>query len=255
MNRLFIIFISLLLSISTYAQPNVNKKDEQGRKTGKWLSYYPGGKKKYEGTFRDGYEIGTFKYWTGNGILKSELSYSQKGEYADAKIYYNNGIVQAEGRFHNRKKDSIWNYYTKIPHILQKEEGYKDGVKHGPWRVYYRNGQLSSEIYWKDGKRDGEWNDYYEDGVPHVKAHFKDGKLEGEYKLFSTDSVLIKKGVYVDGKMEGVWKIYDDNGDLSRKERFTKGVMQEEANFSKGKLTSYKNYTRIKFKDDFKDAK
>ena len=75
MRSLFIIFISVLLSFSVYAQPNVNKTDDQGRKTGKWLSYYPGGKKKYEGDFRDGYEIGTFKYWTGNGILTSELMY------------------------------------------------------------------------------------------------------------------------------------------------------------------------------------
>jgi len=254
MRAVFLIIFSFILSFNINAQPNVNKLDDQGRKTGKWLSYHPGGKKKYEGTFREGYEIGTFKFWNGNGQLTTELIYSQKGEYADAKMFYNNGLVKAEGRFHNKKKDGLWKFYFKLPHDLQKEESYKDGKKDGVWRIYYRDGKLSSEIYWKDGIRDGSWNDFFENGEPHVEASFKNGVLDGSYTTYFIGTVISKEGEYVNGNMDGIWRIYDERGVLIKKERYHEGFLQEEAFFANGKLTDYKSYSVTKFNNDIKNA-
>jgi antitoxin component YwqK of YwqJK toxin-antitoxin module len=254
MRALFLVLFSFILSFNIIAQPNVNKLDDQGRKTGKWLSYYPGGKKKYEGTFKDGYEIGTFKFYNGNGQLISELLYSQKGEYASARMFYTNGIVKAEGRFHNRKKDGVWKYYSKLPHVLYKEESYKDGKKDGPWRVYYPSGKLSSEIYWKNDLRHGSWNDFFENGDPHIEATFENGLLEGTYTAYFVGTIVAKEGEYVNGKMDGIWRIYNEKAELVKKERYSNGFLQEEAFFANGKLIDYKSSTTTKFNDDFKDA-
>ena len=254
MRGLIILFFSFLLSFSTYSQPNVNKLDEQGRKTGKWLSYHTGGKKKYEGNFREGYEIGTFKFWNGLGQLTSELIYSQKGEHADAKVFYSNGIIKAEGRFHKRKKDGVWKFYSRSPHKVTKEESYKDGIKDGRWRIYYRSGGLSSEIFWENGLRHGSWNDFFESGNPHIEATFEKGQLDGTYTAYFKDSIIAKEGEYLKGKMQGVWRIYNEKGQLIRKERFQEGFLQEEANFSNGKLTDYNSFSVTKFNDGFKDA-
>jgi len=254
MRAVLLILLSFIISLNINAQPNVNKLDEQGRKTGKWLGYHPGGKKKYEGNFYEGYEIGTFKFWNGNGQLITELVYSEKGEYADAKIYYNNKSVKAKGRFHNKKKDGLWKYYFKLPHTLQKEESYKDGVKHGVWRIYYRSGKLSSEIYWKNGVREGPWNDFFENGDPHVKAFFKNGGLDGTYTSYFIGGIISKKGQYLNGKMEGIWKIYDEQGNLIKKERYHEGFLQEEAFFKDGKLSDYKSYSVTKFNNEIKNA-
>ena len=254
MRGIFLFLFTLTFSLSTIAQASVNQTDSQGRKTGKWLDYHPNGKKRYEGNFREGYEIGTFKFWNGTGQLVSELMYSQKGEYADAKIYYGNKLVRAEGRFHNKKKDGLWKFYSKSPHVLKKEESYKNGVKDGPWHIYFGNGKLASEIFWKDGKRNGPWNDFFENGNPHVEATFENGVLEGDYVVFFIGEIIAKEGEYVKGKMNGIWLIYDDKAQIIKKERYSNGFLQEEVFFTNGKLSSYKSYTRTKFNDDFKNG-
>ncbi|RUA30273.1 MAG: hypothetical protein DSY76_02625 [Bacteroidetes bacterium] len=255
MRTLYFIIFSLIFSLSSFAQSNTNQKDSQGRKTGKWVDYHPNGKKRYEGTFKEGYEVGTFKYWNGNGQLTTELLYSQKGEYASIRIYYVGGVVKVEGHYHKRLKDGLWKYYNKSPHILIKEESYKDGKKDGPWRVYYRNGNLTSELYWKDDKRHGTWKDFFENGDPHVEGTFKNGKLDGEYKVYFIGNIVEKKGNYVDGKMNGIWYFYNEKGELIKKERYDHGFLQQSATFENGKVVEKENRTRTKFDDSFYEAK
>ncbi|MCK5856196.1 MAG: toxin-antitoxin system YwqK family antitoxin [Bacteroidales bacterium] len=251
MRVLSLIIFSLLFNLSSFAQSNVNKKDDQGRKTGKWLDYHPNGKKRYEGNFREGYEIGTFKFWNGNGQLISELLYSQKGENATARIFYSGGVVKAEGNYHKRKKDGVWKYYSKSPHVLKKEESYKNGQKDGAWRIYFRSGKLTSELYWKDDKRHGSWNDFFENGDPHVEALFENGALQGNYVVYYIGNIVAKEGEYVKGKMNGIWFFYNIKSELIRKERYDHGFLQQLAVFENGKLIEKKNHTRTEFDKDF----
>ncbi len=251
MRALIIFIILLVFSMPSFAQPNINKTDEQGRKTGKWLNYHANGKKRYEGTFREGYEIGTFKFYNGLGILASQLMYSQKGTYADAKMFYNNGVVKAEGRFHNRKKDGVWKFYSRSPNLLKKEESYKDGINDGAWRIYYPHGQLSSEVFWKDGKRDGTWKEFFENGEPSLDANFKNGKLDGEYATYFMGNMIAKEGNYVEGSMDGIWFFYNEKGELTKKERHSKGFLQQKATFANGKLVKLENHGFTPFDDDF----
>ena len=248
-----ILIISFLLAwgIGGFAQSKVNQTDAQGRRTGKWVDYHDNGKKRYEGTFKEGYEIGTFRYYNGLGVLVTELFYSQRGEYAEARIYYNDGKIKAEGRFHNRKKDGVWKYYSKSPYYKTKEESYKDGVKDGPWRIFYPDGQLSAEVNWKDGVRDGPWREYFENGEPRIIANFVQGKLHGDYEIYILGNILIKKGQYYHGDMDGIWYYYDDQGYLTKKERWYRGFLQQEAEFKDGKFIKLISHTTKKFNDDF----
>jgi antitoxin component YwqK of YwqJK toxin-antitoxin module len=251
MRTIIILFFISIFGGNSIAQSNLNQTDEQGRRTGKWVDYHANGKKRYEGTFKDGYEVGTFRYYNGMGVLVTELIYSQKGEYAEAKIFYNDGKVKAEGRFHKRKKDGVWKYYAHDPYYLAKEESYKDGVKDGRWRIYYPDGQLSSEINWKDGLREGPWLEYFENGDPRIIAYFKNGKLDGTYEIYLIGNIPTKRGAYFKGNMDGIWYYYDDQGYLIMKERWYRGYLQQKAEFKDGKLVRMSKFTDKKFKDDF----
>jgi antitoxin component YwqK of YwqJK toxin-antitoxin module len=59
--------------------------------------------------------------------------------------------------------------YTVVPftgNITGKSHGsFRNGKKHGPWVVYYKNGQLLSKGTLKDGKMDGPWVGYNDDGT------------------------------------------------------------------------------------------
>jgi antitoxin component YwqK of YwqJK toxin-antitoxin module len=251
MRTILILFFIGLFGGQIIGQSNLNQTDEQGRRTGKWVDYHANGKKRYEGTFKEGYEVGTFRYYNSLGILVTELIYSQKGEYADAKIYYNDGKIKAEGRFHQRKKDGVWKYYAHSPYYLAKEESYKDGVKDGRWRIYYPDGQLSSEVNWKDGLREGPWLEYFENGNPRIIANFKNGKLHGLYEIYILGNIPVKRGSYYEGDMNGIWYFFDDQGYLIKKERWYRGFLQQEADFKDGKLVHVTMHTTKKFKDDF----
>jgi antitoxin component YwqK of YwqJK toxin-antitoxin module len=40
----------------------------------------------------------------------------------------------------------------------------QNGVKNGPYEVYYRNGQINRKTSFKDDKYDGAYEEYYENG-------------------------------------------------------------------------------------------
>ena len=60
----------LAASTAVYAQ-DVNKTSAQGKREGVWIGYYPKTNYvKYEGTFKDGKEIGIFYFFRYFSILK-----------------------------------------------------------------------------------------------------------------------------------------------------------------------------------------
>ena len=71
--------------------------------------------------------------------------------------------------------------YTDVPFTGKTtgkiQRSFKDGKEHGPWVVYYKNGQLLSKGTLKDGKRVGPWVGYNDDGTVWEKytGTFKDG--------------------------------------------------------------------------------
>jgi antitoxin component YwqK of YwqJK toxin-antitoxin module len=50
-------------------------KMKDGKKEGKWIGWYPNGKKEYEGTFKDGEKDGLYNVWYENGQKEGELLY------------------------------------------------------------------------------------------------------------------------------------------------------------------------------------
>jgi len=78
----------------------------------------------------------------------------------------------------------------------------KDGPLDGPYKYYYKNGQLEFEINYKNGKRDGPYKMYYENGQLKEEGNFKDNKEEGLWKNYNKKGQLKKEIVYEDGKFK-----------------------------------------------------
>ena len=79
------------------------------------------------------------------------------------------------------KRDGL--YYRKFTDVPftgkttgQVQISYKDGKIHGPYVVYYDNGQLSSKAPYKDGKQHGPWLWYDKSGKLRSKENYKNGK-------------------------------------------------------------------------------
>ncbi len=65
-----------------------------------------------------------------------------------------------------------------------------ESVLNGPFRKYFGNGQLESEVFYKNGKREGLAKLYYPSGQLKAEGVFKNGKLEGAVKEYDEKGSL-----------------------------------------------------------------
>lgn len=56
--------------------------------------------------------------------------------------------------------------------MLVAVASYKDGVKHGVWKVWYDNGQLAYQIRYRHGEKAGTWKHWDKNGnLVHEKTY------------------------------------------------------------------------------------
>ncbi len=235
MKNIITLIIVVLIGVSGMAQP-INQTNSQGKKIGKWTKNFDNGNLRYKGQFENGYEVGEFVYYYSNGKIQSKMRFSEKGVVASVSIYYKNGAKQATGSYWKKQKHSTWKYYNNATGNISKEETYYRGKKSGPFRVYYSNEQVYSEIFWKEGVRHGSWKEYFENGELKLSATFVKGKMEGEYTTYYLGKKVSRKGQYVNGKLDGVWMSYNEQGIYTKYQKYNAGILELERKYENGKM-------------------
>ena len=122
--------------------------DKEGKKQGKYLSFYNTGQIRREGIYLNNVKNGPWKYYNILNIKKPD-SILNKSSLTDIESY-NNGLK--EGAF----QEYHYNGNNK------GEGSYKNDVLFGECKWYHQNGQLSSyEFYNENGKIDSiiQWNE------------------------------------------------------------------------------------------------
>lgn len=197
-----------LISQTSFAQ---NKVDEKGLKQGIWSKSDKKGNKIYEGNFKDDYEVGVFTYYYEDGkTIKAKTEYTDKGKFANTKLFNKEGIVISDGFYKNRKKDSLWTLYDANNKKIG-EERYSNGLKTGQSNYWDREGVLVETInYNKDLKNGMYYKNTFEDGYFYLT--FKDDKRNGPYEDFYYYQKLKIKGTYKEDMKEGEWKFFDSIG-------------------------------------------
>jgi antitoxin component YwqK of YwqJK toxin-antitoxin module len=88
------------------------------------------------------------------------------------KNYYENGEVKEVLSF-NDKNQLDGTCFSYTPDGLQISiASYKDGVKHGEWKIWRENGALAYEMYYENGEKVGTWKQYDEAGNLIKKRDF-----------------------------------------------------------------------------------
>jgi antitoxin component YwqK of YwqJK toxin-antitoxin module len=107
-----------------------------GKKHGRWVSYFADGTKQSEGVYDMGEKDGAWiLYWPSGGV-KSEAMFA-KGKYTGLYVcYHDNGVKQWEG------------YYNPI------RGNSADGTKEGVWLAYDREtGEVNRVFTYRRGSR------------------------------------------------------------------------------------------------------
>ncbi len=132
--------VSLLLPALFFAQ-NLNRLDQQGRKTGRWITYADSAKtiKLFEGRFRKDKPKGKSYFYTNSGVLDR----IEKNRFRKLKttFYYPNGLVRLRGnaRLENLPDRVHYYYYGQW-------KAYDDSGKLVKY-YYYRKGELTKTVY------------------------------------------------------------------------------------------------------------
>ncbi|MEM7032886.1 MAG: hypothetical protein AAF629_25275 [Chloroflexota bacterium] len=107
---------------------------------------------------------------------------------------------------------------------------YKNDKKHGPWIMYYANGNKRSEGTYDEGIKVGEWRLYHKNGTLSSEATFVNGKYTGYYCSYHDNGEKFREGYYnaytgksSDGTKDGEWTQYDRDGNIEHVNVYKRG--------------------------------
>ena len=86
----------------------------------KETTYYQSGKKKMEGTFKNGKRDGLWQAWFPDGTLWSEGEYKEGEEMGSKTVYYENGKKFFSGNIKNGQRTGEWSFWNKDGKLLKK---------------------------------------------------------------------------------------------------------------------------------------
>jgi len=229
MKNLLIIFliVSLAFPISVVSQ-NINQTDANGQKQGVWTKTYSNGVPRYEGQFKNNHPTGEFKYYYESGKIKAITIFSTDGVVARTKTYHENSQPMAEGKYIKQKRDSIWLFYSDVDGKLLSSETYKKGILHGTTKTFYpETGNVAEIIEYVNGIKEGPYKKYFPDGELMTEGTYKNDVLEGKFLLYYPNGKIQVKGKYKNGRQIGNWEYFDENGKHISEEDFKKENAEE----------------------------
>ena len=229
MKKIGVLFLIVLFTNSMFSQnvgqkgnSRINYTDINGKKQGKWIRKYAGGKIAYEAFFVNDKLVGKYKRYYKSGQLKLDVNYD-KNSNGFARLYWDTKKKMAEGNYVNTNiKDSVWNMYGTDGALMTKIS-YKHGIKDGKEIKYFRNGNKNEVLEWKNNIKDGVWDWYYETGKPRMKTHHKNGKRDGAFWFYHDNGLPYMTGRYKNDLKDGEWKFYTNKHKLIKTITFVNG--------------------------------
>ena len=213
--KVFTLFTLTLFLTSAYAQNSVNQFDENGLRHGKWTKNYHNTKqKRYEGYFKHGKEVDSFKFYTlssGKSVLSAIKVFNENDSIADVTFYASTKKVISQGKMNGKRFMGQWTFYHKNSNAKMIVENYNDdGLLDGERFVYFKNGVVAESANYKNGDLHGESKWYSEKNVLLRHANYKDGHLEGKSIHYDAGGKVVSEGNYIKSQKKGIWKYYKD---------------------------------------------
>jgi antitoxin component YwqK of YwqJK toxin-antitoxin module len=221
------IFSLALLIPCLHAQDSgkINFTDKNGLKQGHWIKTDGKGHKVYEGFFRDGKPVGTFRRFYDNDSLQSVLNYSEDGKAAEAVFFHSNGNIASKGRYVNQAKEGKWEFYSALyKDYLIGEQEYLHNLRNGLSVKYYPDRTVSERMTYTNDLKSGEWTQYYSNGKICLKGNYNNGKLDGRFETFYGNGKTEYSGFYINDSRNGDWFCYNPDGKLKSKINYANGL-------------------------------
>ncbi|MBW6491448.1 MAG: toxin-antitoxin system YwqK family antitoxin [Lentimicrobium sp.] len=224
---------------------NINRKDRNGLKQGKWKFFYPDGKVKTEGVYRDDKRNGYFKEYDEKGMLTDVSKYvndirqEEVPELVKLDVrtdYYPDGKVKTRASYKGEIPEGIRREYAQTGEVISAYtykngkligEGIVDdeGMREGAWKEFYEDGQLRSEGVYRNGNRIGKWRFYHPDGALEQEGNYNNqGNTNGLWKWYYSNGLVLREENFLNGNSEGIFTEFDENGDIIIQGEYVEGL-------------------------------
>lgn len=218
--KVYALFILTLFLTNVAAQQAVNQFDNEGKRHGFWTkNYHKTEQKRYEGRFKHGKEIDSFKFYTlssGKSVLSAIKVFNEKNSIAEVTFLASNKKVISEGKMNGKRFSGQWTFYHKNAATKMIVENYNnEGQLEGERFVYFKNGAIAESANYKNGKLHGESKWFSEKNIVLRLTHYKEDHLEGKTINYDTEGKKTSEGNYVKNQKQGIWNYYKD-GKLSK---------------------------------------
>ena len=219
-----------------------------GQKDGYGKEFYPQGKMKYEGSYKNDKFNGEGKFWTEEGILKYKGTFVDNQKTGYGSLYYPLGHLQYKGQVTNGVYNGNGTYYFKsgLPMYMGQ---FIDGRREGYGKEYSQSNIQLYEGEFKNNEYNGKGTYYYANGHRYRVGNFEDGKLNGLGKQFDENGKMNYAGHFQNDDFEGYGVKYNESGNIYFKGMFSKGLRQGEGKCvgPTGQLTYEGNFIDDKF--------
>lgn len=185
----------------------------------------------FETFYSNGERIGLFKIFNEDGTLKEALEYKdiEKESFYDSgelkeKITYNHNVKHGEFKIFYKNGDLKEKGHYEEGKLIWREN-YKDKRLNGLFEYFYDTGELRKKGYYKDDEIEGTVKYFYKNGNIKSKEYYEKGKTERLIEDFFEDGTLKEKGYYKKDKKHGVFEYFDEDGKLVKKENYKEGKL------------------------------
>ena len=185
--------------------------DREGKKEGTWTEYYPSGKTRASGEYKNNNREGKWTFFFEDGKVEQEGSYRNGKEHGEWRRYYDNGQLFVEESYYSGKEDGMYIEYDENNNMITEGE-YLEGEREGDWVEEIND--FKAEGKYITGLRDGKWKYYYDDGTLMFEGNYIQGNPDGKHKYYYPDGSLKEEQYYSSGLPDKHWKKYDENGEL-----------------------------------------
>ncbi|MGM0532323.1 MAG: toxin-antitoxin system YwqK family antitoxin [Bacteroidota bacterium] len=210
------IILFLVVSVNCLSQNNkdINQYDEEHKKHGVWIKKYSNGQIKYKGEFKHGKPTGEFRRYFPNGNLMAIMQHHSDGEVYST-LFNKKEKKKAEGKYVNKKKDSIWLFYDSEGNVILREN-FDMGKRDGKSVRFYPNGDTSQIVNYRDGIKHGIFKKFFPNGNLKLLARYQNKELDGHLTIFTPEGYKEVEGLYRDNLRQGKWVYYKNATDTAR---------------------------------------
>jgi antitoxin component YwqK of YwqJK toxin-antitoxin module len=124
--RTVIIFIAALVmySCNSNTPPEEEKSTTEASakksKPENYVEYHPNGVVKLKGLKIDGKRSGKWESYYATGYRWSEVDYRNGVRSGEVISYHPNGMMQYQGRYYNDKRTGVWSFYDTTGILIKK---------------------------------------------------------------------------------------------------------------------------------------